>query len=107
MSPKAEDIRKAVGVLLDIPDIEVKEVVESRDGSYLVTAISTKTGTDCHKCGKWDTSRIHPTALVKRLEAIGQTQAEAEHLANQLCPMQRTMTPQNCSATINLAAFQG
>ena len=53
MSPKVEDIRKAVGILLDIPDIEVKEVIESRDGSYLVTAISTKEGTKCHKCGKW------------------------------------------------------
>ncbi len=53
MLAKTEDIAKAVGVLLDIPDIEVKEVVESRDGSYLVTAISTKNGTACHKCGKW------------------------------------------------------
>ncbi len=54
MSAKAEDIKKAVGVLvdMDIPDIEVKEVVESRDGSYLVTAISTKEGTECHQCGK-------------------------------------------------------
>jgi transposase len=52
MSAKADDLRKAVGVLLDIPDIEVKEVIESRDGSYIVTAISTKEGTECHKCGK-------------------------------------------------------
>ena len=54
MPAKAEDIKKAVGVLVDtdIPDIEVKEVVESREGSYLVTAISTKEGAECHKCGK-------------------------------------------------------
>jgi transposase len=53
MSDKAEDLRKAVEVLLDIPEIEVKAVMESRDGSYLVTAISTKEGTECHNCGKW------------------------------------------------------
>jgi len=42
MSAKEDDLRKAVGVLLDIPDIKVKEVIESRDGSYIVTAISTE-----------------------------------------------------------------
>ena len=53
MSAKEDDLRKAVGILLDIADIEVKEVIESRDGSYIVTAISTKEGTECHRCGKW------------------------------------------------------
>lgn len=52
MDDKQDDLRKAVEVLLDIPEIEVKEVVESRDGSYLVTVVSTKEGTECHKCGK-------------------------------------------------------
>jgi transposase len=55
MGTKEDDLRKAVEVLLDIPDIEVKEVVERREGSYLVTAVSTKEGTECHKCGKWIT----------------------------------------------------
>jgi len=52
MAAKADDLRKAVKILLDIPDIEVMDVMESRDGSYIVTAISTKEGTECHKCGK-------------------------------------------------------
>jgi len=52
MSAKDDDLRTAVRILLDIPDIEVTEVVESRDGSYIVTAIGTKEGTECHKCGK-------------------------------------------------------
>jgi len=52
MVAKADDLRKAVKILLDIPDIEVMDVMESRDGSYIVTAISTKEGTECHKCGK-------------------------------------------------------
>ena len=52
MSAKEDDLRKAIKVLLDIPDIAVKEVIESRDRSYIVTAISTKEGTECHQCGK-------------------------------------------------------
>jgi transposase len=52
MLAKEDDLRKVAGALLDIPDIEVEEVIESRDGSYIVTAISTKEGTECHKCGK-------------------------------------------------------
>jgi len=37
---------------LNIPDVEIQDVVEDRDGNYIVTAISTKEGAECHKCGK-------------------------------------------------------
>lgn len=52
MPYKPDDLRKAIELLLDIPDIKVEEVVETRDGNYLVTAVSTKKGTECHTCGK-------------------------------------------------------
>ena len=47
MAGKEEDLRKAVEVLLDIPEIEVEEVIESRNGDYIVTAVSTRKGTEC------------------------------------------------------------
>ena len=52
MPPKADDLKKAIELLLDIPDIKVEDVVETRDGNYLVTAVSTKKRTECHRCGK-------------------------------------------------------
>jgi transposase len=38
--------------LLDIPHMQVQQVIEDREGNYLVTLASTETGTVCHKCGK-------------------------------------------------------
>jgi transposase len=51
MHTKAQDIKQAIQTLLDIPDIEIQDVKEDREGNYIVTAISTKEGTECHNCG--------------------------------------------------------
>jgi transposase len=53
MHTKAQDIKQAIQTLLDIPDIEIQDVKEDREGNYIVTATSTKEGTECHNCGGW------------------------------------------------------
>ena len=52
MGTKTEDLKKAIETLLNIQDIEIEEVIEDREGNYIVTATSTQKGTQCHKCGK-------------------------------------------------------
>ena len=44
-------LKQAMETLLDIPDIEIQEVIKDRNGNYIVTVTSTKKGSDCHKCG--------------------------------------------------------
>jgi transposase len=39
-------------LLLGIPHMQVQQVIEDREGSYIVTLASTETGAVCHKCGK-------------------------------------------------------
>lgn len=39
-------------LLLDLPNIQVQEAFEDRDGQYIITVVSTEKGTHCHKCGK-------------------------------------------------------
>jgi transposase len=51
MPAKAENLKIAMETFLDLPDIEIQDVSEDRDGNYMITAISTKEGTECHKCG--------------------------------------------------------
>jgi transposase len=38
--------------LLDLPNVQVQEAFEDRNGNYIITVISTEKGTRCHKCGK-------------------------------------------------------
>lgn len=52
MSTKSDFLKKSIEIFLNIPDIEIQEVIEDRDGNYIVTVESTKKGTQCHKCGK-------------------------------------------------------
>lgn len=51
MTTKTENLINAMELFLDIPDVEIQDVSEDRDGNYLVTVISTKVGTECHECG--------------------------------------------------------
>lgn len=53
MPAKEKDLKKAMEVLLDIPNIDIEEVAEDRKGNYIITVASTIEGTPCHKCGKW------------------------------------------------------
>ena len=39
-------------LLLDLPNIQVQEAFEDRQGNYIVTVVSTEQGTHCYKCGK-------------------------------------------------------
>ena len=39
----------AMKILLDIPNIDIQDVFEDKDGNYIVTAISTIEGTECHE----------------------------------------------------------
>jgi transposase len=52
MESSNEPLRQAIEVLLDLPNIQVKEVYRDRKGSYIVTLVSTEQGTTCHKCHK-------------------------------------------------------
>ncbi|CAK0764043.1 transposase [Gammaproteobacteria bacterium] len=45
------EIISAMKTFLNIPDIEIQDVTQDRNGNYIVTAISTKEGGECHKCG--------------------------------------------------------
>ena len=47
-----ESLKQALQLLLDLPNVQVQEAFEDRNGSYIITAISTEKGTGCHKCGK-------------------------------------------------------
>lgn len=42
----------AMKIFLDIPNIDIQDVFEDKDGNYIVTAISTIEGTECHECGE-------------------------------------------------------
>jgi transposase len=52
MQPKVNNLKAAMEMFLDLPDTEIQEVIEDRDGHYIVTVISTKKEGTCHKCGK-------------------------------------------------------
>ncbi|WP_295457976.1 transposase family protein [uncultured Thiodictyon sp.] len=41
-----------MGLLSDLPNIQIQDAFEDRSGNYILTVISTEKGTHCHKCGK-------------------------------------------------------
>jgi hypothetical protein len=47
-----ESLKQALQLLRDLPNVQVQEAFEDRNGSYIITVISTEKGTRCHKCGK-------------------------------------------------------
>lgn len=52
MDSNNEPLRQAIELLLDLPDIQVQAVHQDRNGSYIVTLVSTAHGTTCHTCHK-------------------------------------------------------
>lgn len=48
-----DELKHALNVLLDVPNVEVDEVELDREGNYRVAIHSTKRGTYCHKCGNF------------------------------------------------------
>jgi transposase len=52
MESNIESLRQAIELLLDLPNIQVQEAHQDRNGSYIVTLVSTELGTPCHKCHK-------------------------------------------------------
>jgi transposase len=39
-------------LLIDLPNIQIQDAFEDRNGNYILTVISTEKGTHCHKCGQ-------------------------------------------------------
>lgn len=39
-------------ILIDLPNIQIQDAFEDRNGNYILTVTSTEKGTHCHKCGK-------------------------------------------------------
>jgi hypothetical protein len=66
MPTTAENLKIAMETFLDLPDIEIQDVSEDRDGNDMITAISTKAGTECHKCG----NRIEKAYGYKRMDNV-------------------------------------
>ena len=52
MKPETEQLKRAMEVLIDIPDVQVLEAIEDREGSYVLTIASTEQGTTCQHCGQ-------------------------------------------------------
>jgi transposase len=52
MDSNNEPLRQAIELLLDLPKVQVQEVHQDRNGSYIVTLVSTERGATCHKCNK-------------------------------------------------------
>ena len=48
MDSSNEPLRQAIELLLDLPNVEVQAVHQDRNGSYIVTLVSTEHGTTCH-----------------------------------------------------------
>ncbi len=51
-SKTAEELKQAFSTLLDIPNVEIKQVDIDREGNYIVEVKSTEQGTQCHQCGR-------------------------------------------------------
>ena len=47
-----EPLKQSIGFLLNLPNLQVQEAFEDREGNYRVTVVSTEQGARCHKCGK-------------------------------------------------------
>ena len=52
MESNNEPLRQAIELLLDLPNTHVQAAHQDRNGSYIVTLVSTERGTTCHKCQK-------------------------------------------------------
>lgn len=52
MKPETVQLKRAMEVLIDIPDVQVLEAIEDREGSYVLTIASTEQGTTCQHCGQ-------------------------------------------------------
>ena len=52
MDSNNEPLRQAIELLLDLPNVQVQKVHQDRNGSYIVTLVSTERGATCHKCNK-------------------------------------------------------
>jgi transposase len=60
-------------ILLELPNIQVQDAFEDREGSYIVTLISTQQRTKCRKCGKWieKTNGNGEWITVRHLDILG------------------------------------
>jgi transposase len=45
-------LKQALELLIDLPNIQIEEACEDRNGHYILTVVSTEKGTHCHACGK-------------------------------------------------------
>ncbi|NEX15227.1 MAG: ISL3 family transposase [Halochromatium sp.] len=45
-------LKQALQSLIDLPNIQIQEAFEDRNGNYILTIISTEKGAHCHKCNK-------------------------------------------------------
>lgn len=52
IEPQNTSLKQAMELLLDLPNIQVQDAFEDRNGYYIVTVITTEKGARCHKCGK-------------------------------------------------------
>jgi len=71
MDSNNEPLRQAIELLLDLPNVQVQAVHQDRNGSYIVTLVSTEHGATCHKCNKRiDKSNGHGEWVTLRHTAI-------------------------------------
>jgi transposase len=62
-----------ITIPLDIPDVRVLQTSLNERGEIIITIESTKTGTQCRKCGKWIT-KLHGRdewVIIRHLPAFG------------------------------------
>jgi len=45
-------LKQALELLIDLPNIQIQDAFEDRNGHYILTVVSSEKGTHCHQCGK-------------------------------------------------------
>lgn len=68
-----ESLKRAMELLLDLPNIQVKDAFQDIKGNYIVTIISTEEGTHCHKCKKriYKSSGYGEFVTIRHLDMLG------------------------------------
>jgi transposase len=66
-------LKNAMETLINLPNTQIQDAYEDRDGNYIVTVISTAEGTRCHKCNQ---EIIKPngygeTIVIRHLDILG------------------------------------
>lgn len=94
MASTTESLKQAMETLLDLPNVQVQDAFEDREGSYIVTLLSTQQGTKCRKCGKWieRTNGHGEWITVRHLDLLGKPMSLRLRLPRYRCDCDGSVT---------------